>query len=104
MQNAPLVAFCNTFDLHYGIFGLGNQFLVFLTVAVLHRFYCINICLFHISILFYNYCNYCIFIDIPRFYIKYIRMHRCTCADPGGGGGGAEVRIPPGKLQKYRVP
>ena len=34
-------AFCNTFDLHYlAITGLKNQFLVFLRVAVLHRFYC----------------------------------------------------------------
>ena len=33
-------AFCNTFDLHLAIIGLENQFLVFLRVAVLHRFYC----------------------------------------------------------------
>ena len=43
MQNAPLGAFCNTFDLHKAIIGLGNQFLVFLRVAVLHRFYCIHL-------------------------------------------------------------
>ena len=29
-----------TFDLHYAIVGLENHFLVFLRVAVLHRFYC----------------------------------------------------------------
>ena len=40
MQNAPLGAFCNTFDLHLAIIGLEKQFLVFLKVAVLHRFYC----------------------------------------------------------------
>ena len=40
LQNAPLGAFCNTFDLHYAIVGLENQFVVFLRVAVLHRFYC----------------------------------------------------------------
>ena len=28
------------FDLHLGIIGLENQFLVFLSVAVLDRFYC----------------------------------------------------------------
>ena len=32
-------AFCNTFDLHLAIIGLENQLLVFLRVAVLHRFY-----------------------------------------------------------------
>ena len=35
-----LGAFCNTFDLHYAIISLENQqFLVFLRVALLHRFY-----------------------------------------------------------------
>ena len=35
-----LGAFCNTFDLHKAIIiGLENQFVVFLRVAVLHRFY-----------------------------------------------------------------
>ena len=34
-------AFCNSFDLHSAIIGLENQFLLFLRVAVLHRFYCI---------------------------------------------------------------
>ena len=38
MQNAPLGEFCNIFDLHQVIIGLENQFLVFLRVAVLHRF------------------------------------------------------------------
>ena len=38
---AQIGAFCNTFDLHYGIIGHENQFLVFLRVAILHRFYCI---------------------------------------------------------------
>ena len=42
MQNAPLGAFCNTFDLHLAIIGLENQFAVFLRVAVLHRFYCVT--------------------------------------------------------------
>ena len=37
-----LGAFCNTFNLHWAIIGLGNQFSVFLRVAVLHRFYCIS--------------------------------------------------------------
>ena len=36
-------AFCNTFDLLKAIIGVENQFLVFLRVAVLHRFYCIAI-------------------------------------------------------------
>ena len=40
LQNAG--AFCNTFDLHYVIIGLENQFVVFLRVAVLHRFYCVK--------------------------------------------------------------
>ena len=40
MQNAPLGAFCNTFDLHKAIIGLENQFVAFLRVAVLDRFYC----------------------------------------------------------------
>ena len=40
MQNAPLVAFCNTFDLHLAIFGIENQFYVILIVAVLHKCYC----------------------------------------------------------------
>ena len=41
MQNAPLGAFCNTFDLHKAIIGLEKQFsFFFLRVAVLHRFYC----------------------------------------------------------------
>ena len=31
---------CNTFDLYLAINGLENQFLVFLRVVVLHRFYC----------------------------------------------------------------
>ena len=38
---AAFGAFCNTFDLHYAIIGLENQFVVFKSVAVLHRFYCI---------------------------------------------------------------
>ena len=42
MQNAPRGAFCNTFDLHYVIIGLENKLVVFLGVAVLHRFYCIS--------------------------------------------------------------
>ena len=31
MKNAPLGAFCNTFDLHKAKIGLENQFLVFLS-------------------------------------------------------------------------
>ena len=34
LQNAPLGAFCNTFDQHYAIIGLEKQFAVFLRVAV----------------------------------------------------------------------
>ena len=37
----PLGAFCNIFDLHLAIIRLENQFLIFLRVAVLDRFYCI---------------------------------------------------------------
>ena len=37
------IAFCNAFNLHLAIIGLENQFLVFLRVAVLHRFNCYNI-------------------------------------------------------------
>ena len=33
-------AFCNTFDPHKAIISLETQFLVFMRVAVLHRFYC----------------------------------------------------------------
>ena len=40
-SKAPLGAFCNTFDLHQAIIGLERQFLVFLRVAVVDRFYCI---------------------------------------------------------------
>ena len=40
MHNAPLGAFCNTFDLHLVLIGLENQFLGFLREAILHRFYC----------------------------------------------------------------
>ena len=39
IAECSLGAFCNTFDLHLGILGLENQFLVFLRVAVLHRFF-----------------------------------------------------------------
>ena len=38
---AAFGAFCNTFDLHYAIIGLENQFVVYMRVVVLHRFYCI---------------------------------------------------------------
>ena len=41
VAECPLGAFCNAFDLHLVIIGLENHFLVFLRVAVLHRFYCI---------------------------------------------------------------
>ena len=36
-----MIAFCNTFDLHYAKIGLENLFFDFLRVAVLHRFYCL---------------------------------------------------------------
>ena len=49
LQNAPLGAFCNTFDLHSAIIGLENQFVVFLRVAVSHRFYCILLSLLYYS-------------------------------------------------------
>ena len=42
LQNAPRGAFCNTFDLHLGIIGLEKQFVVFMRVAILHRFFCMN--------------------------------------------------------------
>ena len=41
MQNAPLGAFCNTFDLHKAIIGLENLFSVILRVTLLHRLYCL---------------------------------------------------------------
>ena len=40
VAECPHGAFCNTFDLHSALIGLENQFVVFLRVAVLHRFYC----------------------------------------------------------------
>ena len=46
LQNAPFEAFCNTFDLHQAIIGLEKPFLVFLRVAVLHRFYCNYVLIF----------------------------------------------------------
>ena len=39
LQNVPLGAFRNTFDLHQAIIRLENQFVVFLRVILLHRFY-----------------------------------------------------------------
>ena len=39
LQNAPLGAFCNTFDLHSAIKSLENHFLIVFRVAVLDRFY-----------------------------------------------------------------
>ena len=45
-------AFCNTFDLHYLIIGLENQFSVFLRVAVLRRFYCIFLLIYICALLF----------------------------------------------------
>ena len=42
IAECSLGAFCNTFDLHLAITGLENQFLVFLRVAVLDRFWCIG--------------------------------------------------------------
>ena len=43
IADTPLGAFCNTFDLHYGIIGLENQFSVFLRVAVLHCTYKVHV-------------------------------------------------------------
>ena len=40
LQNAPLGAFCNTFDLHKVIIGIETQILVFMRVVILSRFYC----------------------------------------------------------------
>ena len=42
IAECSLGAFCNTFDLHQAIIGLENQFVVFLRVALVHRFYCNN--------------------------------------------------------------
>ena len=44
LQNAPLKALCNTFDLYLATIGLENQFLVFFRVAIFQRFYLL--CLF----------------------------------------------------------
>ena len=41
LQNAPIGAFCNTFDLRLAIIRLENQFMVFLRAAILHMFRCI---------------------------------------------------------------
>ena len=41
MKVESIAECCNTFDLHSLIIGLENLFVVFLRVAVLHRFYCI---------------------------------------------------------------
>ena len=47
MQVKSIGAFCNSFDLNLAVFGLENQFSVFLRVAVLHRFYCtLHLCIF----------------------------------------------------------
>ena len=52
IAECPFGAFCNTFDLHYAITGLENQFLVFFIVAVLHRFYCATKhCLKHLHLI-----------------------------------------------------
>ena len=40
IAECSLGAFCNTFDLHLVIIGLEYQYVVFLRVAFLHRFYC----------------------------------------------------------------
>ena len=40
IADAPLGAFCNTFDLHQVIIGFENQFSVFLREVILHRVYC----------------------------------------------------------------
>ena len=47
-------ALCNTFDLHKAIIGLENKFVVFLRVAVLHRFYCITQCLIKTNKIIYD--------------------------------------------------
>ena len=41
MKVEGFAAFCNALVLHLAIIGLENQFLVFLRMAVLDRFYCI---------------------------------------------------------------
>ena len=38
LQNAPLGAFCNTFDLHLAIISLENQLFAFMIVAVFTEF------------------------------------------------------------------
>ena len=43
MQNAPLGAFSNTFDLHEAIIGHKKTFFVFLRVVVLDCYYCIHV-------------------------------------------------------------
>ena len=43
IAECSLGLFCNTFDLHKVKIDLENHFLVFLRVAILHRFYCIEI-------------------------------------------------------------
>ena len=40
MKVESIAEICNTFDLHSAIIGLTNQFLMFLRVAVIDRFYC----------------------------------------------------------------
>ena len=37
MQNAPIGAFCNTFDLHSAIIGLVNQYLLFFLIGPLRQ-------------------------------------------------------------------
>ena len=37
LQNAPLSAFCNTFDLHLAIIGLEKQFLVVFLIGRLRQ-------------------------------------------------------------------
>ena len=39
MKVESIAECCNTFDLHYTIIALEKQFLVFLRVAILDRFY-----------------------------------------------------------------
>ena len=46
LQNAPIEAFCYTFDLHYvGDNWSLKPISVFLRVTILHRFYCLEVCI-----------------------------------------------------------
>ena len=48
-QNAPLGAFCNTFDMHKTIIRIESQFLAFFLSGCLRQVYCSHCCLFQIK-------------------------------------------------------